>query len=89
MTLLSEKKHENHLYVLCFVNVCLYYKIFNVNVFLLFTIVILQAGGCYLFSNLRGCDGQRVYFNGCSCIALNGGIIKRTQQFSLKEVVSL
>ncbi|XP_075214444.1 NAD synthetase [Lycorma delicatula] len=45
-----------------------------------------KAGGCYLFSNLRGCDGQRVYFNGCSCIALNGRIINRSQQFSLQEV---
>lgn len=23
-----------------------------------------KAGGAYLFSNMRGCDGQRVYFNG-------------------------
>ncbi|XP_046994472.1 glutamine-dependent NAD(+) synthetase [Schistocerca americana] len=45
-----------------------------------------KAGGCYLFSNLRGCDGQRMYFNGCSCIALNGGILNRSQQFSLSEV---
>lgn len=45
-----------------------------------------KAGGCYLFSNLRGCDGQRVYFNGCSCIALNGEILKRSQQFALQEV---
>lgn len=42
-----------------------------------------------MFSNLRGCDGQRVYFNGCSCIAMNGEILKRTQQFALQEVVSL
>jgi len=47
----------------------------------------LQSGGCYLFSNLRGCDGQRVYFNGCSCIALNGYIVNRSQQFGLQEVV--
>ena len=47
-----------------------------------------KAGGCYLFSNLRGCDGQRVMFNGGSCIALNGQTIARTRQFSLEEVVS-
>ena len=23
-----------------------------------------KCGGMYLFSNLRGCDGERVYFNG-------------------------
>lgn len=47
-----------------------------------------KNGGAYLFSNLRGCDGQRVYFNGCSCIAVNGEIIGRTQQYSLIDVVS-
>lgn len=47
-----------------------------------------KAGGCYLFSNLRGCDGQRYYFNGCSCIALNGDFLNRSRQFSLQEVVS-
>lgn len=47
-----------------------------------------KSGGCYVFSNLRGCDGQRVYFNGCSCIAINGHIINRSKQFALEEVVS-
>lgn len=46
----------------------------------------MKCGGCYLFSNLRGCDGQRVYFNGCSCIAINGYIVNRSQQFGLQEV---
>ncbi|XP_039281305.1 glutamine-dependent NAD(+) synthetase [Nilaparvata lugens] len=45
-----------------------------------------KAGGCYLFSNLRGCDGQRVFFNGCSCIAVNGEIVKRSRQFAVEEV---
>ncbi|KAK2725857.1 glutamine-dependent NAD(+) synthetase-like [Artemia franciscana] len=45
-----------------------------------------KSGGCYLYSNFRGCDGQRVYFNGGSCISLNGDILTRTQQFSLDEV---
>ncbi|XP_073832573.1 NAD synthetase [Musca autumnalis] len=45
-----------------------------------------KAGGAYLFSNLRGCDGQRVYFNGCSAIALNGEIVARSKQFSLQDV---
>lgn len=48
-----------------------------------------KAGGLYMFSNLRGCDGQRVYFNGCSAMALNGDIIARGKQFSLAEVASL
>ena len=48
-----------------------------------------KSGGCYLFNNLRGCDGQRVLFNGGSCISLNGEMISRTRQFSLEEVVSI
>lgn len=45
-----------------------------------------KSGGAYLFSNLRGCDGQRVYFNGCSAVALNGEIISRGKQYSLQDV---
>lgn len=48
-----------------------------------------KGGGAYLYSNLRGCDGQRVLFNGCSGIALNGEIISRGKQFSLQDVVSI
>lgn len=47
-----------------------------------------KAGGAYLYSNLRGCDGQRVYFNGCSAVALNGDIIARGKQYSLQDVAS-
>lgn len=47
-----------------------------------------KAGGAYLYSNLRGCDGQRVFFNGCSSISLNGDIVARGKQFSLQDVVS-
>lgn len=46
-----------------------------------------KCGGCYIFSNLRGCDGQRIYFNGASCIALNGSVLSRSKQFALQEVV--
>ncbi|XP_045492583.1 glutamine-dependent NAD(+) synthetase [Colias croceus] len=45
-----------------------------------------KSGGAYLFSNLRGCDGQRIYFNGCSCVAVNGDIVSRGLQFSLQDV---
>lgn len=46
----------------------------------------MKCGGCYIFSNLRGCDGERVYFEGTSSITLNGSILTRTKQFSLDEV---
>ena len=45
-----------------------------------------KSGGCYMFSNLRGCDGQRVYFNGNSCISVNGDMVNRTQQYGVTEV---
>lgn len=45
-----------------------------------------KCGGCYLYSNLKGCDGQRVYFNGFSNIVMNGSLIKVGTQFNLKEV---
>lgn len=48
-----------------------------------------KAGGAFLYSNLRGCDGQRVLFNGCSAVALNGHIIARSKQFSLQDVVCI
>lgn len=45
-----------------------------------------RSGGCYVFANLRGCDGDRVYFPGISMIGLNGSIIARTTPYSLSEV---
>ena len=33
-----------------------------------------QAGGVYMYSNLIGCDGERVYYDGCCIIALNGEV---------------
>jgi len=46
----------------------------------------LKSGGCYMFSNLRGCDGERVYFNGCSSICVNGEVVARTAQYAIEEV---
>ncbi|KAG7207960.1 hypothetical protein KM043_009544 [Ampulex compressa] len=45
-----------------------------------------KSGGCYMFSNLRGCDGTRLYFNGASFITVNGQILNRSKQFALEEV---
>ncbi|XP_060812637.1 glutamine-dependent NAD(+) synthetase [Bombus pascuorum] len=45
-----------------------------------------KSGGCYMFSNLRGCDGSRLYFSGGSSITLNGQILNRGKQFALDEV---
>ncbi|XP_014665788.1 PREDICTED: glutamine-dependent NAD(+) synthetase-like [Priapulus caudatus] len=45
-----------------------------------------KSGGIYMFSNLRGCDGDRVYYNGNACIAINGFIVAQGDEFSLAEV---
>ena len=39
-----------------------------------------------MFSNQLGCDGGRLYFDGCSLIAVNGELVMQGPQFSLKEV---
>ena len=45
-----------------------------------------KAGGVYLYANQRGCDGGRLYFDGCSCIAVNGGLVAQGGQFGLSDV---
>ena len=39
-----------------------------------------------MYSNLRGCDGERVYYDGCAMIVINGEVIAQGSQFSLQEV---
>lgn len=43
-------------------------------------------GGVYIYSNLQGCDGGRLYFDGCSCVVVNGDLVAQGSQFSLKDV---
>eukprot|EP00118_Oscarella_pearsei_P009518 m.54994 g.54994 ORF g.54994 m.54994 type:complete len:860 (+) comp34441_c0_seq2:13-2592(+) len=45
-----------------------------------------KGGGVYVYSNLRGCDGERVYYDGCSFVSVNGEIVAQSLQFSLKDV---
>uniref|UniRef100_A0AC34R402 Glutamine-dependent NAD(+) synthetase n=1 Tax=Panagrolaimus sp. JU765 TaxID=591449 RepID=A0AC34R402_9BILA len=45
-----------------------------------------KLGGIYLYSNLRGFDGDRVYFDGMSSILQNGQIYKQVKQFELEDV---
>ena len=42
-----------------------------------------------MLANHQGCDGERVYYDGCAMIAMNGHIITQGSQFSVKDVVSL
>lgn len=46
----------------------------------------LKLGGVYLYANQRGCDGDRLYYDGCALIAVNGTIVAQGSQFCLNEV---
>ncbi|KAJ8527043.1 hypothetical protein K7X08_029520 [Anisodus acutangulus] len=43
-------------------------------------------GGVYMYSNHQGCDGGRLYYDGCSCVVVNGDMVAQGSQFSLKDV---
>ncbi|KAI6707002.1 hypothetical protein NL676_009964 [Syzygium grande] len=43
-------------------------------------------GGVYMYSNHQGCDGGRLYYDGCSCVIVNGDMVAQGSQFSLKDV---
>lgn len=45
-----------------------------------------KCGGVYLYANQKGCDGDRLYYDGCACIVVNGQMIAQGSQFSLQEV---
>ncbi|KAM9409466.1 glutamine-dependent NAD(+) synthetase isoform 2-T2 [Pholidichthys leucotaenia] len=45
-----------------------------------------KSGGIYLYSNQRGCDGDRLYYDGCSMVAINGDVVAQGQQFCLEDV---
>jgi NAD+ synthase (glutamine-hydrolysing) len=44
------------------------------------------AGGIYLYSNEQGCDGDRLYYDGCAMIIVNGRVVAQGSQFSLNDV---
>ncbi|SCU84875.1 LAMI_0C09252g1_1 [Lachancea mirantina] len=45
-----------------------------------------RCGGVYLYANQRGCDGDRLYYDGCALISINGRVVAQGSQFSLKDV---
>lgn len=40
----------------------------------------------YMYSNMKGCDGTRLYFDGSSMITMNGAIYAQAEQFSIDDV---
>ncbi|ELR08005.1 glutamine-dependent NAD(+) synthetase [Pseudogymnoascus destructans] len=49
----------------------------------------LKSGGIYLYSNQQGCDGDRLYYDGCAMIIINGRIVAQGSQFSLNDVETI
>lgn len=45
-----------------------------------------KCGGVYLYANQRGCDGDRLYYDGSALIVVNGAVVGQASQFSLKDV---
>lgn len=45
-----------------------------------------KCGGIYLYSNQKGCDGDRLYYDGCALIVVNGEVVAQGSQFSLEDV---
>ncbi|RHY34828.1 hypothetical protein DYB32_000642 [Aphanomyces invadans] len=45
-----------------------------------------KAGGVYLYANQQGCDGGRLYYDGCALIVVNGHIVAQGSQFSVVDV---
>ena len=45
-----------------------------------------KCGGVYMYANQQGCDGGRLYYDGCAMILINGQCIGQGSQFSLKDV---
>ncbi|EOY25099.1 Carbon-nitrogen hydrolase family protein isoform 2 [Theobroma cacao] len=43
-------------------------------------------GGVYMYSNHQGCDGGRLYYDGCCCVVVNGEVVAQGSQFSLKDI---
>ena len=46
-----------------------------------------KCGGVYLYSNQRGCDGGRLYYDGGAIIVCNGKLLAQTStQFNIQDV---
>ncbi|KAL3691309.1 hypothetical protein R1sor_004960 [Riccia sorocarpa] len=46
----------------------------------------VKTGGVYMYANQQGCDGGRLYYDGCACIVVNGDVVAQGSQFSLQDV---
>ncbi|CAG9462919.1 unnamed protein product [Pedinophyceae sp. YPF-701] len=54
--------------------------------FQLMTSATAKCGGAYLYANQQGCDGGRLYYDGCCAVVVNGDVVAQGSQFSLRDV---
>ncbi|KAJ2166176.1 glutamine-dependent NAD(+) synthetase [Coemansia sp. RSA 518] len=52
----------------------------------LITEATLKCGGVYLYANQKGCDGDRLYYDGAAMILANGVVLAMSSQFSIADV---
>lgn len=45
-----------------------------------------KCGGIYCYANQRGCDGNRLYYDGGAFIAANGVLLAQAEQFAVDDV---
>ncbi|KAK6337251.1 glutamine-dependent NAD(+) synthetase [Orbilia javanica] len=45
-----------------------------------------SMGGVYIYSNLKGCGGERMLYEGASSIVVNGEVISQSPRFAISEV---
>mmetsp|Transcript_12470 Transcript_12470/g.18303 ORF Transcript_12470/g.18303 Transcript_12470/m.18303 type:complete len:719 (-) Transcript_12470:289-2445(-) len=55
----------------------------------LITSATSKCGGIYLYANQCGCDGGRLYYDGCSMIVVNGQVVCQASQFDVSDVTVL
>mmetsp|Transcript_9027 Transcript_9027/g.18241 ORF Transcript_9027/g.18241 Transcript_9027/m.18241 type:complete len:711 (-) Transcript_9027:845-2977(-) len=48
-----------------------------------------KGGGIYLYANQIGCDGGRLYYDGCALICLNGSVVAQAEQFTLQHEIEV
>jgi hypothetical protein len=48
-----------------------------------------KGGGVYLYANQQGCDGGRLYFDGCAMIFVNGKAVAQGTHSPLYGAVSV
>lgn len=39
-----------------------------------------KSGGVYLYANQQGCDGGRLYYDGCAAVVVNGKLVAQARR---------